>query len=244
MKSVCKMAMALLLLMAFSVGCTKQDEPNHSENGDGNDTVVGTNDVVHDYVDLGLPRGTLWATCNVGADSPEEIGGYFAWGEIVPKEFYGWKNYRYGNCVDNRFEMTKYCTDSCWGLFGFVDSLIVLEPIDDAAMANWGNDWRMPTKEEWEELYLKTTWVWTTRNGVNGRLLTSWNGNSMFLPATGFYLDSEVICPGLGIYWSSTLHSHFPERGWSYHFDWESSHVCGTYERSRGQCVRAVRSSK
>lgn len=136
--------------------------------------------------------------------------------------------------------MTKYCTDSCYGLDGFVDNLTILEPNDDAATVNWGVDWRMPTKEEWEELYQKTTWTWTDINGVKGRLLTGTNGNNLFLPATGFRLDGELICLGLGIYWSSTLHSHFPERGWSYHFDWESSHVCGTYERSRGQVVRPV----
>ena len=137
--------------------------------------------------------------------------------------------------------MTKYCTDSSWGLNGFVDNLTVLESADDAATANWGEDWRMATKEEWEELYQNTTYTWTDLNGVKGRLHTGSNGNSIFLPATGFYLDSEAICPGLGIYWSNTLHTGCPERGWSFHFDWESCHVCGTYERCRGQAVRAVR---
>ena len=239
----------IVLMLVFATGCTKPDTPNNGGNGsDQNDSIVEPNhggdsidNLTHDWVDLGLPSGTLWATCNVGADTPEGIGDYFAWGETSPKDLYDWKSYKYGNWTFEQFEMTKYCTDSCYGLDGFVDNLTLLEPKDDAAAVNWGDDWRMPTKEEWEELYQKTTWTWTDINGVMGRLLNGTNGNSLFLPATGFRLDGELICLGLGIYWSSTLHSHFPERGWSYHFDWESSHVCGTYERSRGQIVRAVR---
>ena len=244
MNRTLKAIASVMMMMVFAVGCSKLDEPNNGENnGQQNDSVIDNGDTInfHEYVDLGLPSGTLWAACNIGADAPEGFGDYFAWGETVPKDVYDWKSYQYGNCTFDRFEMTKYCTDSCWGLNGFVDNLIVLEPADDAATANWGAGWRMATKEEWEELYQKTTWTWTDLNGVKGRLLTGTNGNSIFLPATGFYLDNGVICPNLGIYWSSTLHSHFPERGWSYHFDFESCHVCGTYERCRGQVVRAVR---
>ena len=236
----------IMLMMLFAVSCTKPDEPNNGGNNGQNDSIIDDSIILngHDYVDLGLPSGTLWATCNVGATNPEDFGDYFAWGETKPKDVYDWKSYQYGNCTFERFEMTKYCTDSCWGLNGFVDNLTVLEPADDAATVNWGVGWRMATKEEWEELYQKTTWTWTDLNGVKGRLLTGTNGNSIFLPATGFYLDSEIICPGLGVYWSNTLHSHFPERGWSFHFDFESCHVCGTYERCRGQLVRAVRAAK
>ncbi len=222
------------MTLPFVTGCKKPAEP---ESGGDNDTPAFSDE----FVDLGLPSGTLWATRNVGADNPEDCGDYFAWGETVPKELYDWKSYRYGNCIDNWFAITKYCTNSDWCLNGFVDSLTVLEPADDAATVNWGEGWRMPTKEKWEELYQNTSYTWTTQNGVDGRLLTGPNGNTIFLPATGFRLDGELICLGLGIYWSSTLHSHFPERGWSYHFDFESCHVCGTYERSRGQCIRAVR---
>jgi hypothetical protein len=237
----------LTVVAVIVAGCSKLKAPNNGENDNvQNDSIVAHDDSlnVHDYVDLGLPSGTLWAACNVGADTPEGYGDYFAWGETAPKEAYDWNVYKYGNFVSDRYEFNKYCTDSVYGLNGFVDNLTLLEPNDDAATVNWGDDWRMPTKEEWEELYQKTTWTWSDINGVKGRLLTGTNGNSIFLPATGFRLDGELICLGLGIYWSSTLHSHFPERGWSYHFDWESSHVCGTYERSRGQIVRAVRVMK
>lgn len=245
MKRVLKAMAGILLMVIFAMSCTKPDEPNNEGNGDGqNDSIVDDSLILddHDYVDLGLPSGLLWATCNVGANSPEEFGDFFAWGEIDPKNVYDWKSYKYGNFERN--ELTKYCTDSSYGLNGFVDNLTVLESVDDAATANWGISWRMPTKEEWEELFRKTTCTWTAQNGVQGRLLTGWNGNSIFLPATGFFLDGALICPGLGIYWSSTLHEGFPERGWSFHYDLDECHVCGTYERSRGQVVRAVRSAR
>ena len=249
MNKTLKARAARMLMMVFAVSCNKPDNPsNGGDNSGQNDSIVEPNNggnsgtEVHDYVDLGLPSGALWATCNVGADTPEGVGDYFAWGETLPKDIYDWKSYKYGNY--ERKELTKYCTDSCYGLNGFVDNMTLLEPMDDAATANWGADWRMPTKEEWEELYQKTTCAWTTQNGVEGRLLTSWNGNSIFLPTTGFFLDGELICPGLGIYWSSSLHTGCPERGWSFHYDLDECHVCGTYERSRGQVVRAVRSAK
>ena len=246
MNSVLKGMASLLLIAVFAVSCTKPDEPNNGGNNGQNDSIVDDSLIFddHDYVDLGLPSGLLWATCNVGATNPEDFGDFFAWGETKPKDIYDWKSYLYGNCTFDRFEMTKYCTDSCWGLNGFVDNLTVLEPDDDAATANWGANWRMATKEEWEELYKKTTCTWTTQNGVEGRLLTGWNGNSIFLPATGFFLDGALLCPGLGIYWSSTLHSGFPERGWSFHYDLDECHVCGTYERNRGHVVRAVCSAR
>ena len=230
-----KVLATIMLMMVFMVGCTKSDPEDSGGNGSINFNP--------EYVNLGLPSGTLWAVCNVGANRPEDIGDYFAWGETKPKDVYDWDNYKYGGVV-NLFAMTKYCTDSIYGLDGFVDNLTILEPFDDAAIANWGADWRMPTKEEWKELFLKTTCTWTTQNGVDGRLFTSENGNSIFLPATGFRLDSELIGPGLGIYWSSSLHTDFNERGWSFHFEGENCHVCGTYERNRGQVVRAVRASK
>ena len=226
----------LLLALFIATQCNKPNEPDNG--GDGNGNALD----VHEYVDLGLPSGILWATCNIGADTPEGFGDYYAWGETAPKGIYDWKSYQYGNYERDGF--TKYCTDSLWGLNGFVDNLTVLEPVDDVATVAWGKDWHMPTKEEWEELYRQTTCTWTTQNGVAGRLLTGSNGNSIFLPATGFRLDGELIGPTLGIYWSSSLHSGFPERGWSFHYDLDECHVCGTYERSRGHVVRAVRSIK
>ena len=228
-------ALLLTVVAILIAGCTPEEEPINGGNN--------SNDSIEDcaYVDLGLPSGTLWAVCNVGADSPEDCGDYFAWGETVTKEFYDWKSYSYSAYGDGYYVLTKYCTDSYWGLNGFVDSLTVLEQVDDAVRANWGDDWRMPTKEDYGELFQNTTYVWTTQNGVEGRLLTGSNGNSIFMPATGFRMDGELLCPGLGLYWSSSLQTGSQMSAWSFHFDYEECHVCGTYERSRGQCVRAVR---
>ncbi len=224
-------SVVMVLLLAFVVGC----KPEGPINGEDNPILNG-----HEYVDLGLPSGILWATCNVGAVTPEDCGDYFAWGDTIPKEMYDWKSYQYATFVDGRYELSKYCTDSFWGFNGFVDSLTMLEPVDDAALAQWGVGWRMPTKEDYAELFQNTTYVWTTQNGVEGRLLTGSNGNSIFLPSTGFRLEGEPLCPGLGLYWSSTLQTSSQMSAWSFHFDYEECHVCGTYERSRGQCVRAV----
>ena len=97
----------------------------------------------HAYVDLGLPSGTLWATCNVGASSPEEYGDYFAWGETEPKNDYNWSTYKY--CKGSSTTMTKYCTSSSYGT---VDNKTELEPSDDAATVNWGSNWQMPSLEQ------------------------------------------------------------------------------------------------
>ena len=181
-------AAMMLMIATIVVGCHKPDEPDEPD-------IVVVDD--HGFVDLGLSSGTLWATCNVGANTPEEFGDYFAWGETAPKDVYSWSNYQYGDTLNGHFAMNKYCSDPDWGFHWFVDSLTVLEPMDDAATANWGVDWRMPTKEEYEELYQNTTWVWTEINGVEGRLMTGPNGNSVFFPATGFRLDGELICTNL-----------------------------------------------
>lgn len=134
----------------------------------------------HEWVDLGLPSGTLWATCNIGASTPEDYGDYFAWGETEPKEVYDWSTYKLCNGSYNT--LTKYCTDSTYGT---VDNKTELEPEDDAAYVNWGALWRMPTLEQLQELVHNSTCTWTTRNGVNGILFTGANDNKLFFPAAG-----------------------------------------------------------
>lgn len=228
MKSALKVVMLMLVL---AVGC----KPDESNNDQDSHILNG-----HEYVDLGLPSGTLWATCNVGADAPEDYGDYYAWGDTLPKTMYDWKNYRYATFVDGHYELTKYCTDSTYGYNGFVDYKLVLDPVDDAAWANWGTGWRMPTKEDWAELFQNTTMTSISMNGVDGNLFTGCNGNSIFLPAAGYYEDGEFICTGVGIYWSSTLQTNYQLVAFSFHFTYEGGHVCGTYERRRGHAVRAV----
>ena len=204
-------------------------------------TVNSNNTGGHSYVDLGLPSGLLWATCNVGATAPEEFGDYFAWGETQPKAVYNWNTYQY--CNGSHSNLTKYCTNPCYGNGGFTDDLNTLLPGDDAASANWGNDWRMPTKAEWQELYQNTTHIWTTRNGVNGRLFTASNGNSLFLPAAGYGLENRLMGVNIyGRYWSSSLNEVTPYYSWNFIFGWSNCQM-DNYCRYGGQSVRAVRSS-
>ncbi|MCR5658495.1 MAG: hypothetical protein K6G25_04135 [Bacteroidales bacterium] len=192
----------------------------------------------HEYVDLGLPSGLLWATCNVGADSPEDYGDYFAWGETQPKDTYSWSTYQYCNGSNNT--LTKYCNNSSYGYNGFTDNLTTLQPSDDAATAQWGSGWRMPTKGEWDELFQNTTHVWTTQNGVNGRLFTAPNGNSLFLPAAGYRNGTSLGNAGtLGYYWSCSLYTGNPYYAWTLDFD-SGDFFMLDYSRYRGQSVRPV----
>ena len=211
----------------------------------GNRTLVAnftSNSGSHAYVDLGLPSGLLWATCNVGADNPEDYGDYFAWGETQPKDTYNWSTYQYCNGSYNT--LTKYCNNSSYGDNGFTDNLTTLLPEDDAATANWGSDWRMPTKGEWQELYNNTTVTWTQQNGVNGRLFTASNGNSLFMPAAG-YLDyhGHGGAGSYGYYWSSSLFTGNPYVAWRFDFH-SGNYDMSSYHRYYGQSVRAVRSAQ
>ena len=189
------------------------------------------------YVDLGL--SVKWATCNVGASSPEDYGDYFAWGETTPKDYYDWSTYKYCNGSDD--SLTKYCDKSSYGNNGFTDNKTQLELSDDAARANWGGSWRMPSNEERNELIDNCTWEWTTQNGVNGYKVTSKsNGNSIFLPAAGYRYDSSLISAGSrGLYWSSSLGTDYPYYAWGVYFN--SGYVYRDYgSRSYGHSVRPV----
>ena len=187
------------------------------------------------YVDLGLPSGTLWADRNVGADSPEAYGDYFAWGETSTKSTYNWSTYKW--CQGSSTSMTKYCYD---GSYGTVDNKTVLDLEDDAAYVNMGTDWRMPTYEEQKELINKCTWTWTTQNGTKGHKVTGLNGNSIFLPAAGYRNDSDLNHAGsYGLYRSASLYESNPYYAWYLYFD--SSYYYTRYDyRYYGRPVRAV----
>ena len=170
---------------------TVVSDPTGTENGYG-------------YVDLGL--SVKWATCNVGASSPEEYGDYFAWGETEPKSIYDWSTYKY--CNGSNLTLTKYNTNSSYGI---VDNKTQLELSDDAAYMNWGGAWRMPTDAEMTELREQCTWKWTSQNGMNGyRVTSNSNGNSIFLPAAGYRYESSLRYAGSdGDYWSSSLDTDY-----------------------------------
>ena len=190
----------------------------------------------HDWVDLGLPSGTLWATMNVGASAPEEYGDHFAWGETTPKSIYDWSTYKY--CNGSSTTLTKYCTDS---EYGTVDNKTTLELADDAAHANWGGSWRMPTNAELTELRTQCTWKWMTRNGVSGRKVTGPNGNSIFLPAAGYYSSSLNYAGSDGNYWSSSLDG-VDGNSYACRVYFNSGSVGWNYYavRCHGRCVRPV----
>jgi len=156
-------------------------------------TTCPDNNHVH-MIDLGLPSGTKWACCNVGASTPEGYGDYFAWGETTTKDSY---------TIDNSVSYDiSYSTLKSKGI---IDSNGNLTAAYDAATTNWGKGWRMPTLEEIEELLNNCTWTWTTQNGVYGVLVTGPNGNSIFLPAAGYRYGTSLDDAGSGgYYWGST----------------------------------------
>ena len=187
----------------------------------------------HEYVDLGLPSGTKWATCNVGANSPEEYGDYFAWGETKPKSVYNWSTYF--DSDDNGSSFKKYNKNS---------GLTELLPEDDAATANWGSGWQMPSFAQIQELFNSnyTTTGWTQLNGVNGRMITSKsNGNSVFLPAAGYRWNDALSDAGsYGSYWSRSLSPYRDE--YAYYLGFYSDYWnWSNYYRYYGRFVRAVR---
>ena len=197
----------------------------------------------HEYVDLGLPSGTLWATCNVGANSPEEYGDYFAWGETEPKEEYNWGNYKWCEVsYDGTFHdwyynnnLIKYCDKSTYGV---IDNKMELEPGDDAAYVRWGDKWRMPNLGQLDEILKVAIWKWETLNGVSGCSVRGSNGNSLFLPASGIF-DDELEAVGHGAnYWSSTLSRQTPNA--AYQIDLNPCSSRGYDYRAYGCSIRPV----
>lgn len=231
--------MPFLVLLSFS-SCEEEDSvTSKTEN-----TING-----HEYVDLGLPSGTLWATCNVGATKPEEYGDYFAWGETSPKEgkMYEWKSYKWNVDLD----LTKYCFGTSYkgtidSYRGIIDNLSTLLPEDDAATANWGSDWRMPTIAQLHEL-IQCEYSWIDENGMIGMKFIGYNGNTIFLPAAGYYSGSGALNSkgSIGYYWSSSLNSLYDLYAHSQHVSkagafWDAE----GNSRSFGYSVRAVRTNK
>ena len=191
----------------------------------------------YEYIDLGL--SVKWATCNVGASSPEEYGDYFAWGEMQPKSNYDWSTYKW--CNGSYDTPTKYCTNS---MYGTVDNKTTLELSDDVARANWGGSWRMPTDAELTELREQCTWTWAAQNGVYGYKVTSkksgYTNKSIFLPAAGYHGGSSLNLAGsYGDYWSSSLSTDYPSDAFSLYFN--SSNVDRDWShRCYGLSVRPV----
>ena len=176
----------------------------------------------HEYVDLGLPSGLKWATCNVGADSPEEYGNYYAWGEVETKS-----EYTISNSRTRGKSMSDISGNSTY----------------DVARAKWGGSWRLPTEEEFNELRQKCKWEWTTQNGKKGYKVTGPNGNSVFLPAAGYRYGSSLCLAEEYVdyvyYWSSTPSESDDDYAYGLGFG-ISNHDVNWHNRYYGQSVRPV----
>lgn len=159
-------------------------------------------DGVHEWVDLGLTSGTLWATYNVGASTPDGYGYYYAWGEIDKKNSYYWPTYKFSNSDGTSF--TKYNTV---GSFGRVDNLTELTADDDVALHEWGKEWAIPTASQIKELMDECNWEWTYYDGSMGYLVRSKkNDRYIFLPAAGNVYEKQISYTNMdGHYWTKSL---------------------------------------
>ena len=228
----------VMLTQFFSKGDDKTIIQNESSQSD--DLSVSTSIGGHESVDLGLPSGTLWATTNVGAINPWDYGDYFAWGETTTKSKYDLSTYKYANGASNK--LTKYCFQSDYGNNGYTDSRTTLERSDDAATANWGSDWCMPTLDQIKELKDNCTWTWTTKNDKKGYEVKGKNGNSIFLPAAGYRYGTSLNDYGsYGYYWSSSLLTGYPSDGRGLYFDSGYVYPDNWFGRNYGFSVRPVR---
>ena len=237
-KKVRTMALTILsIAMMATAGCTKIDDPNNGGNngGNGNGGGNGGGSIEnHEYVDFGLPSGNLWATCNIGAETPQNDGLAFCWGETIPRysfdnefgesEFYD--DYKFFN--EGR-SLTKYCQLPDYGTQGYSDLLTILQPEDDAATANWGNDWCIPTREDWEELYRNVHHERIELGyGNEGLLFTGSNGQTLYLMGR--------------LYMTSSLYPVRPQNAFSIEsYQGTINHPLDNWERNCTFRVRPVR---
>ena len=182
--------------------------------------------------DLGLPSGTLWAGRNLGAESNQDYGNYYAWGETNPKEAFSWKNYKYCNNGQQN-ALTKYNTKSN---YGNVDNKIELDASDDMMKSNCGYYYAIPTKADWEELLTHCNW-----SRLGGLIVVRGSNNeTIYLPLAGYRSGQNLYDAGKdGFYWSSTLDKNSPDDAWFLHIN-PSKHELNSYYRSQGRCIRPV----
>ena len=208
---------------------------------------------------IDMAEAGVWACCNVGATSPEEYGGYYAWGETAEKSDYSDDTYKFYKSYKDedgtKYGYTKYCNNELFGYGcgryknsnwyyykeGFIDNLMELVPSDDVASVKWGGSWRMPTRARLEALRDKCTHKWTQVNDVNGMMFTASNGNRIFFPAAGGRYGSSLLSEG-GDYWSSSLNESYPDCAYSLYFYSGGVYVYSSfYYRYYGRSVRPVR---
>lgn len=223
-----------LLLMCSSFSYAQRNNNNVHPNNKRNQTTVSRQRITaiptkrnaengHEWIDLGL--SVKWATCNVGANKPEDYGGYYAWGEASTKSYYNYDNY-----FDSSYNIYKNGTQT------------QISPTSghDTARENWGGTWRMPTKAEYDELCKKCKWMWISKNRHKGYRVTGPNGNCIFLPAADHRVGTDFSGEGTsGLYWSSTLGS--TSSNYAYYLSFFDGHYeTGIIHRSCGQSIRPV----
>ena len=208
-----KTLLILSAIVLFFAGCKKDTL------FEGGEVLYSGSINGYKYIDLGLPSGLKWATCNVGASSPEDYGDYYAWGETETKS-----EYTSGNCSTYGVQMNDISGNAQY----------------DVARKKWGGSWRMPTKTEIEELIDNCNWIWTAQGGKKGHKVTGPNGNSIFLPAAGTRRGSSLYRAGeYGIYWSSSPYESNSD--YAYYLYFNSSYQYAYWiGRSNGQSVRPV----
>ncbi len=231
MKTFRRVGIALMsvFMVAGLAACGDDDDNENDKGGIGDGETGGLKayakcpDGHHPHlIDLGLPSGTKWSCCNVGASSPEGYGGYYAWGETEEKSDYDWDTYLYkengGVHIGDEISGTQY----------------------DVARVKWGAPWRMPTLSEMQELLNNCSHEWSPQNGINGIRVTGPNGNSVFLPAAGYRWDESLYYDGSsGCYWSGTLDSGGEYGAYDLGFN-SGTWGWGRYSRGSGHSVRPV----
>ena len=217
------MANALAASVILLAGCGGDDEPEPVPIPEASVAV-----------DLGLPSGMLWAEYNVGAHRPEEAGQHFAWAEASAKTDYTWASY--SHCEGSAYDFTKYCMSA---KYGEVDGQCAVSAHDDAATVLWGAPWRMPTRDEMDELRTSCEWTADTVGGTAGFRVIGQNGNSIFLPTTGYREAGELTgAKTSGYYWTGGLAAK-DSLAYSLYFYTRPS--LESTERYLGKAIRAVR---
>ena len=217
----------LLTIIIVATTCVGLSSCGDDDSDDKRETKLACPDGNHPHmIDLGLPSGTKWACCNVGADKPEAFGDYYAWGESETKTTYSWATYMHCDGAEH----------TCYNLGSDIAGTLY-----DVAHVKWGGSWVLPSKEQQDELRNNCTYEWTTVNGVDGGKFTSKiNGVSIFLPSAGHHYDSALSNAGSsGFYWSSTQYPSYADNAHFLYFDSGKADK-GHGSRGYGQSVRAV----
>lgn len=243
MKKILFSLMALVCCMGIDAQVVKLMKDGNvvaTYNASQVDDVLFVEEDTHEYVDLNLPSGVKWATCNVGAATPEDFGLYFAWGETTGytnhDHSYSWANYKW--TIDSSTTLIKYNPNTTSGT---VDNRAVLDLIDDAANVFWGGSWRIPSQTEWTELKEQCDWTWDdTKKGY--KVASKTNAERfIFLPAAGYYEGNNPSYSNVNAYyWSSTLNTSNPVEAYSCCIENNNIKWMSNSWRYYGQTVRPV----